>query len=612
MSFDGGAVNRMSGTFSRLSESTNSARLTELSENNFSREVATRMADSLLFLRGFGWRVGLSALLLLCHATQGSSFEQDIDSSAVSVLHVQGVVLNALTNKPISRVLVTAMDAATMTDSDGRFEFRLRSSTGNGLGSMSGLNNRDIVNGGISVEVMARRPGYIGTYQPPTLMFPDKNSDPPELEIKLIPEAILRGRITTPAPTPPAGVAVLLLRRQIQDGVARWTPVVGALSNSRGEYRIADLPAGDYKVMTGEWIPNASSIPAPGTQMTGYPPTYYPNEATPFHIAAGEIVQADLNLRAEPYYRVTIPIANAKNGVSVEVMNQSGSSRLSLGFNPQSQMIEGFLPNGTYSVRVTFFGPILGAGSGAIDVAGGPTQGSPISPTPGGIIPVIVHEAYTANSGGSMPVVVGGTSGENRPSRPLNLTLVLQLSQGNGLTATLRPPLAKGTDDLVIENVWEGKYRLYLTPFRGYVASATSNGVDLLRNLLVVGANRTSAPIEITLRDDTASLDGTISANIAGEDGQKTNQKRLFVHCIPLDNEFGGQVQTAGVADGKFSFQNLPPGQYLVFASGDYAPNLEYRNEDVLRQYESDGTVVTLKPGQKGMIAVSKIIEDKE
>ena len=123
LSFDAGAVDRMSGTFSRLSESTKSARLTELSENNFSREVATRMADSLLCLRGFGWRVGLSALLLLCRATQGSSFEQDIDSSAVSVLHVQGVVLNALTNKPISRVLVTAMDAATMTDSDGRFVF---------------------------------------------------------------------------------------------------------------------------------------------------------------------------------------------------------------------------------------------------------------------------------------------------------------------------------------------------------------------------------------------------------------------------------------------------------------------------------------------------------
>src|SRR5579862_8084628 len=93
------------------------------------------MADSGLCLRGFGWRVGmLSTLLLLCHATQGSSFEQDIGSSAIGVFHVHGVVLNALTNKPIDRVLVTAMDAATMTNSDGRFEFELRVSTGNAAG----------------------------------------------------------------------------------------------------------------------------------------------------------------------------------------------------------------------------------------------------------------------------------------------------------------------------------------------------------------------------------------------------------------------------------------------------------------------------------------------
>jgi hypothetical protein len=188
----------------------------------------------------------------------------------------------------------------------------------------------------------------------------------------------------------------------------------------------------------------------------------------------------------------------------------------------------------------------------------------------------------------------------------------LQPDQGNGLAATLRPLPGKGNDDLVIENVWEGKYRLYVTPFRGYVASATSNGVDLLRNLLVVGANRTSAPIEITLRDDTASLDGTVSANVAAEDGEKTNHGGLFVNCIPLDNEFGGQVRTSVVADGKFSLQNVPPGRYLVLGSSKYPSSLEYRNDEVLRQYEANGTIVTLEPGQKAVTTVSKILRDEE
>ncbi len=570
------------------------------------------MANSGFRLRSLAWRLGtLSAILLLCHGSQALWLGQDIDSSALSVFHIHGVVLNALTSKPIGRVLVTAIDAATMTNSDGRFELELRLSTGNAAsGFGSKLDRRGVASGGIPVGVIARRPGYLNMPQPPILMLTDQNSDLPELEIKLIPESILRGRITTPTETLPLGVQVLLLQKQIQDGVSRWSQVTGAPSNSRGEYRIADLPAGDYKVMTREWIENGSLIPVPGVQVTGYPPAYYPNEATPIHIAAGETVQADLNLRAEPYYRVTIPIANflAKNGVNVEVKDRNGSSGFSLGFNPQSQMIEGFLPSGAYSVRVTSFGPVLSIGIGRIDVAEGPIQGSRISLTAAGIIPVIVREEYTADSDKRMSLGVGLDNGGNRPSRPLNLGL--QPDQENGLAATLRPPPAKGNDDLVIENVWEGKYRLYVTPFRGYVASATSNGVDLLRNLLVVGANRTSAPIEITLRDDTASLDGTV--NIPAEGAQKTDQKGLFVHCIPLDNKFGGQVRTAVVADGKFSLQNLSPGRYLVLGSSKYPSNLEYRNDEVLRQSEANGTIVTLEPGQKTVITMSKIVEDEE
>jgi hypothetical protein len=127
----------------------------------------------------------LAALLLVCYSTQGASFEQDVDSSALSVFHVHGVVLNALTSKPIDRVLVTAMDAATMTNSDGRFEFELRVSMGNAVGGLVNVNRRGVAIAGSRVGIMARRPGYLNMSQPPILTLTDKNSDPPELEIKV-------------------------------------------------------------------------------------------------------------------------------------------------------------------------------------------------------------------------------------------------------------------------------------------------------------------------------------------------------------------------------------------------------------------------------------------
>ena len=160
-------------------------------------------------------------------------------------------------------------------------------------------------------------------------------------------------------------------------------------------------------------------------------------------------------------------------------------------------------------------------------------------------------------------------------------------------------------------NAREGNYRVWVAPNHGYVASATSGGVDLLHKPLVVGAGGASAPIEITLRDDTATLDGTVSP-IPANGESDPNVGRAFVFCFPLENEIGRLVPGFAGVDGKFSIQNLPPGRYLVLAFPSPNQNLEYRNEEVLRQYESKGTIVRLEAGQRAEIKVSVLPETEE
>jgi hypothetical protein len=371
--------------------------------------------------------------------------------------------------------------------------------------------------------------------------------------------------------------------------------------------------------MTREWVENESTVPIPGKQTTGYPPVYYPNEldlatAKSIHIAAGETAQADLNLRAQPYYRVSIPVMNVPRGtgVNVAVGDEDGSSGFSLGFNPQTQKIEGLLPNGAYDVRVTSFGEVQGTGAGRIEIAGGPVRGAPISLVSSGVIPVVVREEYTTDSGTGTPEGTGQVFSRIGSGRRRSLELMLQPAGTKGPAAGLRNPTGKGNEDLVVENAREGKYRVWVMPNRGYVASVTSGGVDLLHKPLVVGAGGASAPIEITLRDDTATLDGTVSPMpLTGREPDPYGGG-VFVFCFPVESEVARPVQGFAGVDGKFSIQNLPPGRYLVLAFRTPNQNLEYRNEEVLRQYESKGTIVTLEAGQKAEVKVSVLTEDEE
>ena len=75
----------------------------------------------------------------------------------------------------------------------------------------------------------------------------------------------------------------------------------------------------------------------------------------------------------------------------------------------------------------------------------------------------------------------------------------------------------------MIENLAPGRYRLRLYTTRGYVASATMGGIDLLHEPFVVAPGSTT-PIEIKMRDDAAEMDGTVTGH----------DPRLGFHIVAL------------------------------------------------------------------------------
>ena len=85
----------------------------------------------------------------------------------------------------------------------------------------------------------------------------------------------------------------------------------------------------------------------------------------------------------------------------------------------------------------------------------------------------------------------------------------------------------------------------------------------------------------------------------------------IFVICIPLDRLQSMVFPNSYSAwQPQFKVPNLAPGRYLVLASRQSMQNIEFRNEDVLRDLLGKGTVVTLAPNQKADIQVPLMTED--
>ena len=560
-------------------------------------------------------RQGPEVLLFVLLATACASLAQTQPLQDDRPSTIRGTVVNSVTGAPISRALVftPGNHIAMLTDGEGHFEFDLPKAPNENLSRPNG-GQRYIFG---PTVLMARKPGFLDNLngQPPVEANPDA-----EIVLPLLPEALIKGRIISSETDPAAGIQVQIFSRQVQDGMPKWMPAGSVRTNSNGEFRFAELQPGIYKLMTNELRDNDPAITGPGGQQYGFPPVYFPgvsdySAASAVQLTAGQTVQADIPITHQPYFEVEIPVANpgpnANLNVIVSVQGHSGSG-YALGYNAEKQRIEGLLPNGKYLVEATT-AQNSASGQLSLTVNGAPAEGPGLTLIPNSSIPVHVTEQFAATDSNSrMTWNSGGHSFQvHGPRQYLNINAESADDFG-GRGASLRPPTGANDDSLVLENLPPGRYWLRASSSRGYVASATMGGVDLLRDPMVVDTG-SSAPIEITMRDDTAELDGTVAgitppAITESSSSTFTRQSpQAWVYCVPAPDS-PGQFQQIWISpDGKFNSTAMPPGVYRILAFANQQPNLPYRDAEAMRAYESKGQVVHLSAGQKASVQLQMI-----
>jgi hypothetical protein len=479
-----------------------------------------------------------------------------------------GTVVNSITGEPIGRAAVVISGQATratLTDRSGHFEF-------DGLAE-----------GRVFADV--NKPGFFnkrGTSDGRATLQVGPDTSP--VVLKIAPASAIVGRVMDRDGEPIEGLQVRVIAKQNLGGRQGWFDRQSqALTDENGDYRIANLPADNYHIAINQSQKTTLSQPGvPNAREQGYATIFYPgvpelSAAAPLELQAGQELRANFTLTAEPIFQIS-GVVNSHDDVPAGLVfaRQAGES---IDFAESAPMQDGKfqvkLPAGMYNVRGFGTNGRMLSTAGASLVIKSDSSNIHVVLLPPASIPVLV---LMERSGGTIehtaplgPHGIPGMSLQLVPSTPS----LYQRGAGWG------PQLTE------IQNVAPGVYKVEINVVSPWsVKSVQCGNVDLLGDDLTVAAGVQPPSIEITLRDDAATINGTVAQS---EQHEQTTVLLVQPHGAR------NLVKAVTTTEGKFQFDGVAPGDYTLLAF-DQADQLEYANPDVLNPYLSGAAHISLQP----------------
>jgi hypothetical protein len=547
--------------------------------------------------------------LSLCFAENFRTSAQGRKSEREDSYTIRGTVVNSVTHAAIGHALVYSTDNrfAKMTDDQGHFEFKVplhetEQTRPSGPVAGSGFSSLSVVPQGgttyFSIFFMARKLGYLQRENGEEGTQVELGASS-EMTISLMPEALITGHVNLPTNDGTDKIQVEIYRREVQDGRAHWVSAGTTQTRANGEFRFANLRAGDYKLFTNELLDQDLLTFDPRGQLYGYPPVYYPaaadfEDASIVHLKTGETFPASLTPSRREYYPVKVNVMNSALGAgyntTVGLQGHRGPG-YSLGYDQNENTIQGMLPTGNYTVEVVKYGENSATGKLNLSVNGAAVDGPSLTLVPSNSIEVRLKDERT-KSANAQPGLL----------RNFGVMLVPRDEFGAPSPVGIQPPKNPEDETIVFTNVSPGSYwvRAGETPW-GYMAAVSSGGNDLLRQPLVVGFGAATPPIEITIRDDGAQINGNV------EDWRKEERPAVIhgfsrsgavVVFLPTAGSTGQFRQTWISSNGDFNLPQVPPGEYRAIAFDHRPEDLEYESAEAMQKYQSKGQLLRVAAGQ--------------
>jgi protocatechuate 3,4-dioxygenase beta subunit len=525
---------------------------------------------------------------------------------------LSGTVVNAVTGEPLTKVRVLGEGGegesgavpSTTTDAKGRFTLV---QIPPGRYQIKGERN-----GYIDGAYGARRADGNGT--PITL---EPGQEIKDLVLKLTPFGVIAGTIRDSDGEPLARIAVLVHRLKFDRGRRRMVEAGGTFTDDLGQYRIPDLPPGQYYVWADskkrrdvgagfgtdlgasimeEESADHSSKDAPPPQVllpTMYPGVQDPTAARPVEVGPGSrITGVDIALVRSATVsvrgRVTVPAGMGVRSLFLDYPNAENESQALRRFatpNEKGEFEFRAVPPGSYILTASA-GPQVKPFSGTIEmfqqdfktrvplqVGTSPVSGVRVEVAAGAIV-----QGHIAIAGKDPPK-------EDQP-KLAGRFLMFDDGQSEPVTA------------MVTE---ANSFKSPLPPGHYIVLTSTLGGGDLVvrsiqaqgRNILDEGltvSNSGQVEMEIVLAHDAGQLEGVA----LGADDKPVAGATVILAPEPnLRSRFDLFEQVETDQYGRFTIDSIAPGDYKLFAWDDVEPGI-WADPAFLKKYESQGEAVTI------------------
>ena len=469
---------------------------------------------------------------------------------------------------------------------------------------------------------VAQRKGFSGpsiNSPNPSVSVTVANGQTIRAEIFMTPTAVVRGRVRDASGQFASNVQVEALVIAYPSGLPQLMPAISKTSDDRGEYRLFEIPPGDYYIGATPRPPSAIAARAGGDRSVR---TFHPNafdiaQAIKITIHGGEDIQnIDIAIQTPQMFKIsgtvstTVPVAapppsaqgafaviqqnynatvqlilSSRDLIKPEGGNSGGTSTSVTGAAPGPFEIRNVLP-GSYDLVAVFNGnsAVPAIARTVVDVR---------NQDVGGLVMTIRAGA----------VITGSLTIDGSAPKPGLIRMAFTPADALRRVGVAIPANFDAEGSFTIPGAPDGRFKLSVAPPGPdlYVDDMRQAGVSIFDSGFEI-QGRNPDPIQVFIKSGAGSLEGTV------QDPSGRLLSGGVVALVPATRRANEALYYSARSDstGSFSIRGIAPGDYKLF-SWDIMPPGAHYNAAFLEKYEELGIPMTVAAGSKANLKVVAI-----